>query len=366
MQTSDKAIIKFDDDGNLNLFGDNEVLAQVFLSSKELESFRIALSDFQTFARCCPEMVEVINELLPKMPEYVADLPQATRKLMQEGKLFLRPDKEGQLLATLINPDNQRIVKNVRLKEVQQVPAVNDMMFSLSFMAITQQLNEIQEGIAQLRQGQIHDRETDAMVAAQNLQWATQEKDSDKRALLCHEAHRDAVHGFHSCLNTVNEAATFFLSQPSSESLGEAIIEQVKPWNWGKTLQAATQSMPQANELRRSVAKCTYCAQYASAASFMIDDRTQVIRDLDMYSEHMSQAILGQKADHLKPWLSSKTLEALPLPKKMLPEQTAGRMDVISFVESAVSKIEELDAESDKFIEASSGDTPEAKELPKE
>jgi hypothetical protein len=366
METSDNAIIRFDDDGNLNLYGDNEVLAKVFLSSNELESFKTALSDFQTFARCCPEMVEIINELLPKMPEYVADLPQATRKLMQEGKLFLRPDKEGRLLAALINPDNQRIVKNVRLKEVQQVPAVNDMMFSLSFMVITQQLNEIQESIAQLRQGQIHDRETDAMVAAQNLQWAALERDPEKRALLCHEAHRDAVRGFHSCLNTVNESAAFFLSQPSSESLGEAIIEQVKPRNWGKTLQAATQSMPQANELWRSVAKCTYCVQYASASSFMLDDRVQVIRDLDMYSEHMSRAILGKKADHLKPWLSSKTLEALPLLKKMLPEQTSSGPDVISFVESAVSKIEELDAESDKFIEASSDDAPETKKLPKE
>lgn len=366
MQTSEKAIIKFDDDGNLNLYGNNEVIAQVFLSSTELESFRTALSDFQTFARCCPEMVEVVNELLPKMPEYVADLPLATRKLMEEGKLFLRPDKEGRLLATLINPENQRIAKNVRLKEVQQVPAVNDMMFSLSFMAITQQLNEIQEGIAQLRQAQINDRETVGRVAAQNLQWAAQESNPEKRAALCQEAHRNAVNGFHACLNTVKESAEFFLDQPSSESLGEAIIEQVNPLNWGKTIRAATQSMPKAGELQRSVAKCTYCAQYASAASFMCDDRVQVIRDLDMYAEHMSSVILGEKADHLKPWLSPKTLQGLPIPKKLLTDDSTGGTDVISFVESAVSKIEELDAASDKFIEASSYEASETNNLPEE
>ena len=164
MQSPGDSIIKFDDDGNLSLYGGDEVLAKVFLSSSELESFRTALTDFKTFARCCPEMVEVINELLPKMPEYVADLPAATQKLMQEGKLFLRPDKEGRLLAMLVNPDSQRIARNVRLKEIQRVPAVNDMMFSLSFMAITQQLNEIQESIDQLRQAQIHDREVDGTV----------------------------------------------------------------------------------------------------------------------------------------------------------------------------------------------------------
>ncbi|MGI6217555.1 MAG: hypothetical protein ACOYIK_08085 [Coriobacteriales bacterium] len=366
MKKQDKAIIKFDDDGNLNLYGNDDVLSRVFLSSDKLESFRTALSDFQNFARCCPEMVEVINELLPKMPDYVADLSLATRKLMQEGKLVLRPDKEGHLLATLINPDNQRFDRQVRLKEVQQLPAVNDMMFSLSFMAVTQQLNEIQEGIAQLRQAQIHDRETDGMVAAQNLKWAALESDPEKRAMLCREAHRDAVYGFHSCLSTVEESAGFFLSQPSSESLVEAIIEQVKPWNWGKTIRAATQAMPQASELRRSVAKCTYCAQYASAASFMLNDRAQVVRDLDMYAEHMSRTILGEKAGHLKPWLSPKTLEGLPLPRRALSDRSTNVTDVISFVESAVSRIEELDATSDKFIKESSDDASKTKNLPKE
>lgn len=366
MQNPNDSIIKFDDDGNLSLYGGDEVLAKVFLSSSELESFRTALSDFQTFARCCPEMVEVINELHPKTSEYVADLPAATRKLMQEGKLFLRPDKEGKLLATLINPDNQRIVKNVRLKEVRQVPAVNDMMFSLSFMVITQQLNEIQESIDQLRQAQIHDREVDGMVAAQSLKWASAESDPEKRADLCLKAHNAAVRGFHSCLNTVNESAGFFLSQPARESLGEAVVEQLKPWNLGKTLRAATQLIPQANELRRSVAKCTYCAQYASASSFMLDDRTQVVWDLEMYAEHMSRAILGEKAGHLKPWLSPKTLDGLPLPKKVLPERVADSADIVSFVESAVSKIQEFDKASVGLIEAPPKDAGETTALPKE
>ena len=366
MQSPGDSIIKFDDDGNLNLYGDNDVLSKVFLSSRELDSFRTALTDFETFARCCPEMVEVINELLPKMPEYVADLPVATQKLMQEGKLFLRPDKEGRLLAMLVNPDNQRIVKNVRLKEMQRVPAVNDMMFSLSFMAITQQLNEIQEGIAQLRRGQIHDRETDGAVAAQNLKWASEESDPDKRATLCLEAHNDAVRGFHSCLNTVNESVEFFLSQPVRESLGEAVIEQLKPWNLGKTFQAVTESRLQANELRRSVAKCTYCAQYASAASFIVDDKTQVIRDLDMYAEHMSRTILGENADHLRPWLSPETLDGLPLVGGALSEYLTDGTDIISFVDSAVSKIQKVDETAVKQIEASSLDATEANELPKE
>lgn len=360
------AIIRFDVGGNLNLYGNDDVLTQIFLSSETLKSFRTIFSDFNSFARYCPEMVEIIYELLPTMPEYVADLPTATRKLMQEGKLFLRPDKEGKLLATLINPDNQRIVKNVRLKEVQQVPAINDMMFSLSFMSITQQLNEIQESLDQLRQGQIRDRETDGTLAAQYLQWAADESNQEKRTELCEEAHRDAVRGFLSCLNTVNESAEFFLSQPSADSLAEGIAKQVMPWNWGKTFQAATQALPRANELRRAVAKCTYCTQYASASSFMIEDRTQVIRDLNMYAEHMSLAMLGKKASHLKPWLSPKTLEVMPFKRKSLPDRQSDGDDIISFIESTVSQVEEISKRSKKLLDVSSDQAVEANEPSKE
>lgn len=366
MNTDDKAIIKFDDAGNLDLYGHNEVLAKVFQSSERVLSFRTTLSDFKTFARCCPEMVTLINELLPNMPQYVADLPAATLKLMEEGKLFLRPDKDGKLLATLINSDSQKIDRLVRLKEVQQAPAVNDMMFSLSFMAITQQLNEIQESIAELRQAQIHDRETYGMVAAQKLRWALDESNEDKRRSLCSDAHDDAMMGFFGCLNTVEETAAFFLAQPSSSSLGEAIAQQIAPWNWTKTFRALSQMQPMARDFQRSIAKATYCTQYASASSFMLDDKTQAIRDLEMYAEHMSRTILGKKADQLRPWLSPKTMDALPIPKKALPIQRNDDVDILSYVETTVSRIEEA-AESAKALPAEeTEDSDTVSKLPEE
>lgn len=366
MESENKAIIKFDDAGNLDLFGHNDVLAKVFQTSEKLDSFRMALSDFGMFAKCCPEMVTIINELLPTMPQYMADLPKATLDLMEQGKLFLRPGKDGKLLATLINSDTQKIDSLVRLKEVQHVPAVNDMMFSLSFMAITQQLNEIQEGIAELRQGQIHDRETHGMVAAQNLQWAAIESDPDKRKSLCSEAHNAAMEGFFACLNTVEESASFFLSQPSSSSLGEAIAQQIAPWNWGKTFRALTQMQPMGNNLQRSIAKCTYCAQYASASSFMLDDKEQAVRDLEMYAQHMSRTILGKKAEHLKPWLSPKTMDALPLSKKSLPVHTESEIDILSYVENTIARIEGISETVEAYLEDPSDGSAEVKELPKE
>lgn len=366
MDTVSGAIISFDDAGNLDLFGHDEILSQVFLASDRVQAFRATLSDFKTFSRCCPEMVELIDELLPSMPEYVADLPEATLKLMKDGKLFLRPDKNGRLLATLVNADNQRIDRIVRLKEVQQAPAVSDMMFSLSFMAITQQLNEIQESIAEIRQAQINDRETYGMVAAQKLQWAAIESDQEKRQSLCGEAHAEAVKGFFACLNTVKESADFFLSQPSSDNLPIAVLRQTAPWNWGKTLTAITQMRPKSVDLQRAVAKCTYCAQYASASSFMRGDEPQAIRDLDMYAEHMSRTVLGEKAERLRLWLSPSSLEGLPILKQNLSGSDSRSDDILSYVERTVTRINSISTASDALLNDASRDPKSTRRLPEE
>lgn len=342
MVQASNAIIKFDDAGNLDLFGHNEVLTRVFRSSDKTLSFRAALSDFDTFAKCCPEMVVIVNELLPAMPQYVADLPEATLGLMDEGKLFLRPDKEGKLLATLVDSERQKIDQLVRLKEVQHIPAVNDMIFSLSFMAITQQLNEIQESIAELRQAQIHDRETPCAVAAQYLQWAAVESCPEKRSSLCSDAHKEALEGFFACHNTVEESARFFLKQPSGTSLGSAFAKQIAPRNWGKTFCAFKNMKFMARNFYRSIKKCAYCAEYAAAASFMQDDKSQVVRDLEMYAENMSRTVLGDRVNHLKQWLSPETAEELPAPLRSLTTKLFGKVDILSYVEMTVSRIERI------------------------
>lgn len=368
MKPTTDAIIGFDDAGNLDLFGHDEILAQVFLESDRVRAFRTTLSDFKTFSRCCPEMVELIDELLPTMPEYVADLPEATLKLMKDGKLFLRPDKNGRLLATLVNANNQKIDRIVRLKEVQQAPSVSDMMFSLSFMAITQQLNEIQESIAEIRQAQINDRETYGMVAAQKLQWAAVEGDPEKRLSLCKEAHEEALNGFFACLNTVKESSGFFLSQPSSDNLASAVARQVAPWNWGKTFSALTQMRPKSADLQRAVAKCTYCAQYASASSFMQGDETQALRDLDMYAEHMSRTVLGDKADRLRLWLSPSSMDGLPFLNQILSASASRGNDVLSYVERTVSRINDISSTSEALLNGTSHEPDSTKQLrlPKE
>lgn len=91
-----------------------------------------------------------------------------------------------------------------------------------------------------------------------------------------------------------------------------------------------------------------------------------MVRDLDMYAEHMSRAILGENADHLRSWLSPETLDGLPLVGGALSEYLTDGTDIISFVESAVSKIQEVDETAVKQIEVSSLDAVEANELPKE
>ncbi len=90
----------------------------------------------------------------------------------------------------------------------------------------------------------------------------------------------------------------------------------------------------------------------------MLDDKTQAVRDLEMYAEHMSRAILGKKAENLRPWISPKTLDALPIRKKALPIRSVEDVDILSYVETTVSRIEEISETSNSFLE----DPPDALE----
>ena len=339
MNDNDNAIIRFDDDGNLDLFGHDRALAKWFNSSEKTLALQLVLSDFDMFAKCCPDMVTILQETFSSGTEYVADLPAVTQRLMEEGKLLLRPGKDGKLLAQFINADNSRIDSIVRLKEIQRVPAVNDMMFSLNFMAIPQPLNQIQEDITDLRQGQIHDRERAGLEAAQYLQWASNETDLEKRSDYCLKAHDAAVTGFFECLNTVEESAGYLLSLPTATTALSAFLTLASPLNWEKTGSAIAKNGPERDELRRAVSKCAYCTEYAAAASLMRGDKHQATLDFEMYAEHMRRELLGSKEKRLRGWISSETI---PPVLKRFAENPASTVDVLSSVESSISMIEGL------------------------
>lgn len=361
MDDRDDAIIRFDNDGNLDLYSGDSVLAQVFSPSELNRSIRVALSDYETFVRCCPEMVAFIREALGGDVQYVANLSAATRKLMEEGKLFLRRYKDGKLLATLINADSNKYESMVRLKEAQQLPNVNDMMFSLSLMAITQQLTEIQEGIAELREGQKNDRERFGNVAAEYLRRATKATNQKERMEQCKKAHREAMDGFYSCLSTVKESVKFFIELPAADadaSLAAHIRREISL----KSISAFPKSFSKSKELRRAIAQCTQCAQYAAAASYLRGDEVEAKRDLEMYATAMHKELLGDKENHLRAWISRPKAERLPGPLKMLAANNENEIDVLICVKSTISNIERMNASSE--IEA--GEPDKGLEISKE
>ena len=102
-------------------------------------------SNWEIFRKAVPELALSIQRILEKpQTEYQAKLTPELRKLMSEGRLRFKVDKQGELMAVLQDGKNV-IRKQVRLEKVHLTPDVKQAVDSLTMTAyLGQILREIQ------------------------------------------------------------------------------------------------------------------------------------------------------------------------------------------------------------------------------
>lgn len=102
-------------------------------------------SNWEIFHKAVPELALSIQRILEKpQTEYRAKLTPELRKLMSEGRLRFKVDKQGELMAVLQDGKNV-IRKQVRLEEIHFTPDVKQAVDSLTMTAyLGQILREIQ------------------------------------------------------------------------------------------------------------------------------------------------------------------------------------------------------------------------------
>ncbi|GAA0630278.1 zinc ribbon domain-containing protein [Bifidobacterium pullorum] len=102
-------------------------------------------SNWEIFRKAVPELALSVQRILEKpQTEYRAKLTSELRKLMGEGRLRFKVDKQGELMAVLQDGKNV-IRKQVRLEEIHFTPDVKQAVDSLTMTAyLGQILREIQ------------------------------------------------------------------------------------------------------------------------------------------------------------------------------------------------------------------------------
>lgn len=127
---------------------------RIDLTPKDNRRIWDTLKDWKHVQVMLPALAEAVLSMARSEKQWVADIPKYYEKLLDDGQVFFRPDKNGQILPHLVGK-NGRIVKQVRLKEIISIPELLPNLQHLETQAalamIMSQLENVQEQIAQLR-----------------------------------------------------------------------------------------------------------------------------------------------------------------------------------------------------------------------
>ena len=172
-----------------------------------------ALKDWKHVQAMLPALAEAVLAMARSEKQWVADIPKYYEKLLDDGQVFFRPDRNGQILPHLVGK-NGRIVKQVRLKEIvtmpELLPNLQHLETQTALAMIMSQLENVQEQIAQIRGELQQDRLAKADAAWDQLNQALKITDGRRReqaAMIAigagTEAKRTLMRHFAGCLHLI-------------------------------------------------------------------------------------------------------------------------------------------------------------------
>lgn len=171
------------------------------------------LKNWKQVQAMLPALAEAVLGMARSEKQWIADIPKYYEKLLKDGQITFRPDKDGQILPHLVGKDG-RIVKQVRLKEIVSMPELLPNLQHLETQAalamIMSQLENVQEQIAQIRGELQQDRLAKADAAWDQLNQALKITDGRRReqAVIIAigtstEAKHTLMRHFASCLHLI-------------------------------------------------------------------------------------------------------------------------------------------------------------------
>ena len=172
-----------------------------------------AIKDWKWVQTMMPALAEAVTGMARSEKQWIADIPKYCEKLLDDGQIFFNMDKAGRILPEL-KGENGRFVQKVRLRETVSMPELLPNLQHLETQAalamIMNQLENVQEQIAQIRGELQQDRLAKADAAWDQLNQALKITDGRRReqAVMIAigtgtEAKRTLMRHFAGCLHLI-------------------------------------------------------------------------------------------------------------------------------------------------------------------
>ncbi len=143
-----------------------------------------AIKDWKWVQPMMPALADAVTGMAHSEKQWIAVIPKYCEKLLDDGQIFFNMDKAGRILPEL-KGENGRFVKKVRLRETVSMPELLPNLQHLETQAalaiIMNQLENVQEQIAQIRGELQQDRLAKADAAWDQLNQALKITDGRRR-----------------------------------------------------------------------------------------------------------------------------------------------------------------------------------------
>lgn len=243
-----------------------------------------SLSEIEKMLYSAPAFVSMVRA---SVPEYTlkAILTNEQKMQLANGSLKLMTKKDGSLMASLVNPKNNRIVTNISLESVQITPALSEAMANyatqMQMAQIAEDIRLVQKAVEEVRQGQEYDRLAIAYSCQQKLLQAMQIKNPELRTHILMQIALSAEDTRNMLMQTQSANLKFIQSQPESD--------------WGKLLRGDKPEKieQRMNEIRESLLAVNMVSLCEAIAYQQLGEKDAAKQSLQYYADYLHKAYLS-------------------------------------------------------------------------
>ena len=243
------------------------------------------------------ETFSIIKEMLYSTPAFInavksivseetfqAILTNEQKSQIASGALKLMTKKDGSLMANLVNPETNKIVSTISLKNVKISPELSQAMTSyatqMQIAQIAEQIQLVQLAVEEVRQGLEYDRLATAYSCQQKLLQASVIKKPDLKAMALLRIASDAEDSRNLLMQSQNANVSFIKNQPESF--------------WGKFISGAKPEIldSRMNEIRESLCAVNMVSLAEAMAYQEMGETEAAHQSLQYYAAYIQRTYL--------------------------------------------------------------------------
>lgn len=195
-------------------FSDMPAVARPLLKSAEK-----AFTKLEEMLYSAPSFINMVRAHVPEQT-FQTVLSKDQKAKLASGALQLMTKKDGSLTANLVNPKTKKIISTISLQEVSLSPAIAEAMTSygaqMQLAQIAEQIQEVQQAVEEVRQGQEADRLATAYSCQQKLLQAAEIKNPELKAMALLRIVSDAEDSRNLLMQSQAANIAFIKGQPES------------------------------------------------------------------------------------------------------------------------------------------------------